>query len=75
MVPILVILTLIVFVLVDLALRKTLKAIERKKIQKKREEALASGLRLDFTDFACKLFIAHNRCSTFAKCVFRGKFC
>jgi len=55
MVPILVILTVVVFILVDLALRKTLKAIERRKLQKKREEALDVGLRLDYTDEALTL--------------------
>ena len=37
MVPILVILTVVVFILVDLALRKVLKSIEHRKIQKARE--------------------------------------
>ncbi|MFC2142108.1 response regulator [Acidobacteriota bacterium] len=55
MVPILVILTVIVFFIVDLALRKTLKAIESRKTQKKREEALDAGLRLDYTDEALSL--------------------
>lgn len=55
MVPILVILTVVVFIVVDLALRKILKAGERKKIQKKRKEALDIGLRLDFTDEALSL--------------------
>jgi len=55
MVPILVILTVVVFILVDLALRNILKAIERKKIQKAREAALDSGLRLDYTDEAVSL--------------------
>jgi CheY-like chemotaxis protein len=55
MVPILVILTVVVFILVDLALRNILKTIERRKIQKAREEALDSGLRLDYTDEAVSL--------------------
>lgn len=55
MVPILVILTVVVFIFVDLALRKILKAGEHKKIQKKRKEALDIGLRLDFTDEALSL--------------------
>jgi len=55
MVPILVILTLVVFVIVDFAMRKTLKAVEHRKIQKKREEALDAGLRLDYTDEALTL--------------------
>jgi len=55
MVPILVILTVIVFIVVDLVLRKILKGIEHRKIQKKREEALDTGLRLDYTDEALTL--------------------
>ncbi|MFC2161672.1 response regulator [Acidobacteriota bacterium] len=55
MVPILVILTVVVFIVVDLALRKILKGIENRKIQKKREEALDTGLRLDYTDEALSL--------------------
>ena len=55
MVPILVILTVVVFIIVDLALRKTLKVIESRKIQKAREAALDSGLRLDYTDEAVSL--------------------
>jgi CheY-like chemotaxis protein len=55
MVPILVILTVVVFILVDLALRNILKAIERRKVQKAREEALDTGLRLDYTDEAVSL--------------------
>lgn len=55
MVPILVILTVVIFFLVDLALRKALKSIERRKIQKAREEALDTGLRLDYTDEAVSL--------------------
>lgn len=55
MVPILVILTVVVFIVVDLVLRKILKGIEHRKIQKKREEALDAGLRLDYTDEALTL--------------------
>lgn len=55
MVPILVILSVIIFLLGDLAIRKTLKAIEHKKVQKAREEALDTGLKLDFTDEAVSL--------------------
>ena len=55
MVPILVILTVVIFIFVDLALRKMLKAIEFRKLQKKREEALDAGLRLDYTDEALTL--------------------
>jgi len=55
MVPILVILTLVVFIIVDFVLRKTLKTIEQRKLQKKRKEALDVGLRLDYTDEALSL--------------------
>lgn len=55
MVPILVILTLVVFIIVDFVLRKTLKIIEQRKVQKKRQEALDIGLRLDYTDEALSL--------------------
>ena len=52
MVPVLVILTVVVFIIVDLILRNLLKAAEHRKIQKKRKEALDIGLRLDFTEEA-----------------------
>lgn len=55
MVPILVILTVVVFIVVDLVLRKILKGLENRKILKKREEALDTGLRLDYTDEALSL--------------------
>ena len=55
MVVLIVFVTFVVFVLVDLFLRVTLKRLEEKKIQKAREEALAVGLRLDFTDEAKSL--------------------
>lgn len=55
MVPILLILTIFIFIIVDIVLRKILKDSEFKKIQKKRKEALDIGLRLDFTDEARSL--------------------
>lgn len=55
MVVLIVLVTFVVFVLVDLFLRVTLKRLEEKKIRQAREEALAVGLRLDFTDEAKSL--------------------
>jgi CheY-like chemotaxis protein len=55
MVVLIVLVTFVVFVLVDLFLRVTLKRIEETKIRRAREEALAVGLRLDFTDEAKSL--------------------
>jgi len=55
MVPLLIILTVVIFIFVDLALRKTLKIIEIKKIQKAREKALQSSLRLDYSAEAITL--------------------
>ena len=55
MVIVLVILTLVVIVLVDMALRHIQKKLALKKIQKAREEALDIGLRLDYTDEAHSL--------------------
>jgi FixJ family two-component response regulator/glycine cleavage system H lipoate-binding protein len=55
MVPLLVILTIIVFILVDLALRLVMRNLERRKVRKSRQAALDSGLRLDFTDEALSL--------------------
>lgn len=55
MVPLLVILTIIVFIIVDLALRLTMRNLERRKIRKARAEALDTGLRLDYTDEALSL--------------------
>lgn len=55
MVPLIVILTVVVFIAVDLALRATLKTIEQRKIQQARLAALDIGLRLDSTDEALSL--------------------
>jgi len=55
MVPLLVILTIIVFIFVDLALRLIMRNLEKRKIRRAREEALDTGLRLDYTDEALSL--------------------
>lgn len=55
MVVVLVLLTIVVFVLVDLGLRIFLKKIEQARLQKEREEALDIGLKLEFTDEARSL--------------------
>lgn len=55
MVVLIVLVTFVVFVLVDLFLRLTLKRLEEKKARLAREEALKVGLRLDFTDEAKSL--------------------
>jgi CheY-like chemotaxis protein/glycine cleavage system H lipoate-binding protein len=50
-----VLLTVLVFIGVDLALRFTLKKIEESRVRRKRDEALNVGLRLDFADEAKSL--------------------
>ena len=55
MVVLIVLVTFVVFVLVDLFLRMTLKRLEEAKVRKAREEALAVGLRLEFADEAKSL--------------------
>jgi CheY-like chemotaxis protein len=55
MVVLIVLVTFVVFVLVDLFLRLTLKRLEEAKVKKAREEALAVGLRLEFADEAKSL--------------------
>lgn len=55
MVVLIVLVTFVVFVLVDLLLRMTLKRLEEAKVKKAREEALAVGLRLEFADEAKSL--------------------
>lgn len=55
MVVLIVILTVVVFVLVDLALRFLMKRIQESKIRKEREKALDIGLRLEFTEEAISL--------------------
>jgi DNA-binding response OmpR family regulator len=55
MVPIIVILTVVVFFLVDLGLRLALKKRDERKQREERREALETGLRLEFTDEAASL--------------------
>lgn len=55
MVVLIVLVTFVVFVLVDLFLRLTLKRLEEKKVRLAREEALKVGLRLEFTEEAKSL--------------------
>ncbi|MDX1700602.1 MAG: response regulator [Melioribacteraceae bacterium] len=55
MVALIVVLTLIVFIIVDLALRILLQKVRESRIRKEREEALDIGLNLDFTDEAKSL--------------------
>ena len=55
MVILMVALTFVIFVVVDLTLRLTLKRIEERKIRKERERALDVGLRLEFADEAKSL--------------------
>ena len=55
MVVLIVLVTFVVFVLVDLFLRLTLKRLEEKKVRLAREKALEVGLRLEFSDEAKSL--------------------
>lgn len=55
MVILMVALTIVIFIVVDLALRLTLKRIEEGKIRKARQRALDIGLRLEFADEATSL--------------------
>jgi FixJ family two-component response regulator/glycine cleavage system H lipoate-binding protein len=50
MVPLIVILTVVVFIVVDLLLRTTLTSIEHRRVRQARVEALDIGLRLEHTD-------------------------
>jgi CheY-like chemotaxis protein len=50
-----VVLTVVVFLLVDWLLRMTMKRLEDRKTRRERQEALDIGLRLDFTDEATSL--------------------
>ncbi|OGU66905.1 MAG: histidine kinase [Ignavibacteria bacterium RBG_16_36_9] len=50
-----VVLTIVVFIIVDLALRLLMKRIQEAKIRKEREMALNVGLKLDYTDEAKSL--------------------
>jgi len=55
MVVLIVLVTIVVFILVDLALRKIAKRMEEKKQRREREAALDIGLRLEFTEEAASL--------------------
>lgn len=55
MVPIIVILTIVVFVLVDLVLRTVLSRLRAAKQRRLRAEALETGLRIEYTDLAVSL--------------------
>jgi CheY-like chemotaxis protein len=55
MVVVIVILTIVVFILVDLALRTALKKKEEARLKAERAQALDVGLRLDYTDEAPSL--------------------
>ncbi|MCA9742125.1 MAG: response regulator [Deferribacteres bacterium] len=59
MVAILVVLTIVVFIVVDFSMRMLMKKIETSKLKKEREQALDIGLRLDFTDEAKSLKRVH----------------
>ena len=55
MVPLLVILTIVVFAVVDIVTRLTIRRVQESKRRRKRQEALDIGLRLDYTDEALTL--------------------
>ncbi|MHB8838510.1 MAG: response regulator [Gemmatimonadaceae bacterium] len=55
MVPLIVVLTVVVFIAVDLALRAMLHTLERRKVEKARRAALEVALRLEFSDEAPSL--------------------
>lgn len=55
MVVLIVVLTVIVFIIVDFVLRITMKKIQESKLLKEREKALDIGLKLDFADEARSL--------------------
>jgi len=55
MVILIVLVTIIVFIVVDLMLRRIAKRMEKKKLRLEREEALDIGLRLEYTDEAVSL--------------------
>jgi len=55
MVILIVLVTVIVFIIVDLALRAALRRVEQTRIRKEREKALEVGLRLDYTNEARSL--------------------
>ena len=55
MVVVIVVLTVVVFIIVDAVLRIVMRKIQESKIAKQRKEALDIGLRLDFADEAKSL--------------------
>jgi CheY-like chemotaxis protein len=55
MVILIVLVTVIVFIIVDITLRATMKRMEEKRLRKEREAALDIGLRLEYTDEAKSL--------------------
>ncbi len=55
MVPLIVLLTVVIFVLVDLALRVSLRRLEQSRLLKARQAALDEGLRLEFAEEATSL--------------------
>ena len=55
MVPLLVVLTIVVFVIVDVVTRLTLRHLRETKLKTRRQEALDIGLNLDYTDEAHSL--------------------
>lgn len=52
MIVLIVVLTIVVFIIVDLALRFLMKNLQEKKIKREREKALDIGLKLDFSEEA-----------------------
>jgi len=52
MVILIVLVTIVIFIVVDVMLRTAAKRMEEKKIRQEREEALDTGLRLEYTDEA-----------------------
>jgi DNA-binding response OmpR family regulator len=55
MVPIIVLLTLVAFIVIDLVLRLSLRKLEERRLLRRRQEALDEGLRLEFADDAASL--------------------
>jgi CheY-like chemotaxis protein len=55
MVPLIVLLTVVIFIVVDLVLRLSLRRLEERRLHRKRQEALDVGLRLEFADEAASL--------------------
>ncbi|MFC2086012.1 response regulator [Bacteroidota bacterium] len=55
MVPLMVILTIVMFLIVDVATRMVIKSLRESKLRKRREEALDIGLKLEYDDEAKSL--------------------